>query len=102
VQIGGADEAIGEVLNAGSGSEVTIREVVRMVGEITGRDLGVETDEQRLRPQKSEVSRLLSDSTKAKKLAGWEPQVSLEEGLRRTVDWIREHIDLYRPKEYAV
>jgi dTDP-glucose 4,6-dehydratase len=102
VQIAGADEAIGEVLNAGSGSEVTIREVVRMVGEITGRDLGVETDEQRLRPHKSEVSRLLSDSTKAKRLAGWEPQVPLEEGLRRTVDWIRDHIDMYRPKEYAV
>jgi dTDP-glucose 4,6-dehydratase len=102
VQIGGADNAIGEVINAGSGSEVTIRDVVHMVGDITGRDLGVETDEQRLRPEKSEVSRLLSDSTKAKRLAGWEPQVPLEDGLRKTVDWIRDHIDLYRPKEYAV
>ncbi|MBI5290226.1 MAG: SDR family NAD(P)-dependent oxidoreductase [Chloroflexi bacterium] len=102
VEIGGADAAVGEVVNAGSGREVTIREIVQKVGEITGRDLGVETDEQRLRPSKSEVSRLLSDSSKAEHLAGWRATTSLDEGLRRTVEWIGEHIDLYRPKEYAV
>ena len=102
VQIGGADAAVGEVVNAGSGREVTIREVVRKVGEITGRDLGVETDEQRLRPSKSEVSRLLSDSSKAERLAGWRADTPLDEGLRWTVEWVREHIELYRPKEYAV
>lgn len=102
VEIGAADAAVGEVVNAGSGREVTVREVVQRVGEITGHDLGVETDEQRLRPQKSEVSRLLSDSSKAERLAGWRADTTLDDGLRRTVDWIREHIDLYRPKEYAV
>jgi dTDP-glucose 4,6-dehydratase len=102
VQIGGSEAALGEIVNAGSGREVTIRDVVRMIGEITGRDLGVETDAQRLRPEKSEVSRLLSDSSKAERLAGWRAETSLEDGLRRTVDWIREHIDLYRPQEYAV
>jgi dTDP-glucose 4,6-dehydratase len=102
VQIGGSEAALGEIVNAGSGREVTIRDVVRMIGEITGRDLGVETDAQRLRPEKSEVSRLLSDSSKAERLAGWRAETSLEDGLRRTADWIREHIDLYRPQEYAV
>lgn len=100
--IGASDAAVGEVLNAGSGVEVTVREVVRRVGEIVGRELAVEGDDRRMRPEKSEVSRLLSDSTKAAKLAGWRPRVSLDEGLRRTVDWIRAHMDLYRPQEYAV
>lgn len=102
VQIGGSDASAGEVVNAGSGREVTIREIVQKVGEITGRDLGVETDEQRLRPSKSEVTRLLSDSSKADRLAGWRAEITLEEGLRRTVEWVREHPELFRPREYAV
>jgi len=100
--VGGADEALGEVVNVGSGEEVSIREIVRLVGEIVGRELLVEGDEQRMRPAKSEVSRLHSDSTRAKTLAGWEPEVALRDGLRMTTDWIREHIDAYRPQEYAV
>ena len=100
--VGGADAALGEVVNVGSGSEVSIREIVRKVGEITGAELEVEGDEQRMRPAKSEVSRLLSDSSKAERLAGWRTQVTLDDGLHRTVDWIREHLDLYRPQEYAV
>ena len=100
--IGGSEAALGEVVNAGSGSEVSIREIVQKVGQIVGRELLVEGDEQRMRPAKSEVSRLHSDSSKAARLAGWKPEVSLDEGLRRTTEWIREHIDLYRPKEYAV
>lgn len=102
VAVGGADAAVGEVVNVGSGREVSIREVVAKVGEIVGRDLRVEGDEQRLRPAKSEVSRLLSDNSKAERLAGWRAEISLEEGLRRTTEWIGEHIELYRPKEYAV
>jgi dTDP-glucose 4,6-dehydratase len=102
VAVGASSDAIGEVVNVGSGSEVSIREIVRMVGEIVGHELKVEGDEQRLRPAKSEVSRLHSDSSKAQRLAGWRPEISLEEGLRRTTEWVRDHLDLFRPKEYAV
>lgn len=102
IAVGGSEDAIGEVVNVGSGTEVSIREVVRMVGAIVGRELRVEGDDQRLRPEKSEVSRLHSDSSKALRLAGWRPEVSLEEGLRLTTDWIGDHIELYRPAEYAV
>jgi dTDP-glucose 4,6-dehydratase len=102
VAIGGADATIGEVVNVGSGSEVSIREIVERTGAIVGRTLDVEGDERRIRPAASEVSRLHSDSSRALRLAGWRAEVSLDEGLRRTTDWIRQHIDLYRPKEYAV
>lgn len=101
VQLATSDAAAGEVVNLGSGSEARIGDVVRMVGEIVGRELRVEGDEQRMRPQKSEVSRLLSDSRKAERVAGWRPQVPLDEGLRRTTEWIRGHMDLFRPKEYV-
>jgi len=102
VAVAESDAALGEVVNIGSGKEVSIREIVRKAGEIVGRELTVEGDDQRMRPAKSEVSRLHSDSSKAEKLAGWRAEVSLNDGLRRTADWIREHQDLYRPKEYAV
>ena len=100
--VGRNDGAIGEVVNLGSGREVSIRQVVETVGEIVGRTLIPESDGQRMRPEKSEVSRLLSDSSKAYRVAGWRASTSLDDGLRKTVDWIREHIDLYRPQEYAV
>jgi dTDP-glucose 4,6-dehydratase len=100
--VAAADDAVGEVINVGSGSEVSIRDVVRAAGEVVGRELKVEGDNQRMRPAASEVSRLHSDSSKATKIAGWRAEISLEDGLRRTADWIREHMELYRPKEYAV
>ena len=101
-EVGGADEAVGETVNLGSGREVSIGDVVERVGEIIGRKLDVEGDAQRMRPAKSEVSRLLSDSAKAEQLAGWRAEVPLEEGLRRTVDWVRAHMELFRTQEYAV
>lgn len=102
VQIGGADAALGEVVNAGSGEEVSIREIVERVGRIVGRELVVEGDAQRSRPAASEVSRLHSDSSKALRLAGWRAETSLDDGLRATTEWIGAHLDLYRPQEYAV
>lgn len=100
--IGAADAALGEVINAGSGEEVSIRDVVERVGRIVGRELVPQGDEQRNRPVRSEVSRLHSDSSKAQRLADWRAETSLDDGLRRTTDWIRDHLDLYRPQEYAV
>ncbi|MBI2724268.1 MAG: SDR family NAD(P)-dependent oxidoreductase [Chloroflexi bacterium] len=100
--VGGAEQALGEVVNVGSGREVSIRDVVTKVGEIVGHELEVEGDDRRLRPATSEVSRLLSDSSKAQRLAGWSPAVSLDDGLRATTEWIRAHQELFRPREYAV
>jgi dTDP-glucose 4,6-dehydratase len=102
VAIAAADGAVGEVVNAGSGSEVSIRDVVRMASEIVGHELRVDGDEQRLRPAKSEVSRLHADSSKALRLAGWQAEVALEDGLRRTAAWIESHMERFRPREYAV
>ncbi len=100
--VAASDDAVGQVVNLGSGTEVSIGDIVAKVGRIVGRELDVAVDDQRVRPQKSEVSRLHADSSKALKLAGWRAEVTLDEGLRRTSEWIQAHLQEYRTEEYAV
>lgn len=97
----GADHIVGQEINLGTGVEVSIAEVTQIILKLTGKEnLPIRTDHERLRPEKSEVLRLLSDNSKAQALLGWSPQVSLEEGLVQTIDWIRQHQDLYRTGTY--
>jgi NAD dependent epimerase/dehydratase len=90
------DEAVGRATNVGSGREVSIGDLVGILCDITGRSIEVVTDEDRLRPAGSEVERLLCDHSVATRLSGWTPQVSLEEGLTRTAEWIGQHLDELR------
>ena len=62
----------------------------------------VEVDPERLRPEKSEVQRLLADNKLAHQHLGWKPQVELTDGLKKTIVWIRDHIDHYQPGRYQV
>ena len=91
-----------EVFNIGTGTEISIGEMVDRVGQILGKQLHVEHDPQRMRPPASEVERLIADASKARERCGWEPQVTFDEGLQRTVAWISEHLDVYRPSAYGV
>jgi NAD dependent epimerase/dehydratase len=88
------DRAIGDVVNIGSGHEISIGDLVNKLVAITASSATVVTDEQRLRPAGSEVERLLCDNTRAREWAGWSPEVSLDDGLQRTADWLREHLDV--------
>jgi NAD dependent epimerase/dehydratase len=97
-----ADGVEGEVINLGTGAEVSIREVAERVMRLLGRDLSVTLDEDRLRPQDSEVERLVAETTKAKKLLGWEPSVELDDGLQRTIDWLTRSLDAYKTSIYNV
>jgi NAD dependent epimerase/dehydratase len=92
----------GETFNLGTGTEVRIGELAEMILSIVGRPVRIQVEEVRLRPEKSEVQRLLADNSLARQRLGWQPQVSLQAGLERSVDWIRRHLDLYRPDEYQV
>ncbi|MBI5957621.1 MAG: NAD-dependent dehydratase, partial [Chloroflexi bacterium] len=80
---------------------ITIGELAELAIRLTGRDVPIVTDAERLRPETSEVKRLRSDNALAKALMGWEPQVSLEDGLRKTIAWIADHLDLFDPERYA-
>jgi nucleoside-diphosphate-sugar epimerase len=67
-----------------------------------GRELGVRLDERRVRPDASEVQRLVCDASPARERLGWEPRVSLRDGLARTASWIEHNLERYRPGVYAV
>jgi NAD dependent epimerase/dehydratase len=96
------DEAVGRTINIGSGHEISIGELARTIAALTGVTPEIESEEQRIRPGSSEVERLLADTTMARDLLGWAPKVSFEEGLARTIEWMRPNLDRYRPSNYAI
>jgi NAD dependent epimerase/dehydratase len=83
-----ADGVEGEVFNLGHGRDISIGDLVALVAEVTGRELPVESEDERVRPASSEVERLVADATRARERLGWEPRHSLADGIRATVDWI--------------
>jgi nucleoside-diphosphate-sugar epimerase len=97
-----SDRALGHVVNVGSGREISIGDLADLLISVSGADAKVVTDESRVRPGDSEVERLLCDNSRAREWCGWEPQVSLEEGLRRTSDWVRDHLDRLEAKTYQI
>jgi NAD dependent epimerase/dehydratase len=100
--VASSPRAIGEVINIGSGRTVSIADVIDEVSAIVGRPLEVQTDEARIRPEKSEVGLLLADTRKAAELLGWAPEVPLSEGLRRTVQWVEANRGRYKAQIYNV
>jgi NAD dependent epimerase/dehydratase len=97
-----ADAAVGQEVNLGTGSEVSIGDLVHRINAIIGRDLPIRKQEERVRPESSEVNRLLSNNSKARELAGWLPGVTLDEGLRLTAKWVEERLEMYDPSAYRI
>ncbi len=95
-----ADGVTGRSFNLGAGEAVRIGELSARIAQKVGRPVQVEEDAERFRPQKSEVRRLLSDNSLARARLGWSPKVSLDEGLDRTIAWIRENLNRYRVGVY--
>jgi len=102
LRVAKANGVEGETFNLGSGFEVSIKELAQMVIKIIGRPVRIEVDRERLRPERSEVQRLLADYHLAREHLSWSPKVGLLEGLERTIEWINDHLELYRPGEYQV
>jgi nucleoside-diphosphate-sugar epimerase len=97
-----ADGVEGEVINLGTGTEISVGHLAERIVEVVGRDVTIALDEDRLRPPDSEVERLVADTSKAQRLLGWEPAVDLDEGLRRTIDWLSGSLEAYKPSLYNV
>jgi NAD dependent epimerase/dehydratase len=99
-----AKKVVGEVINLGAGEEIAIGDLVTLIGRVMGLQIKVKTDKQRVRPQPSEVDRLLCDARKAHRLLKWQPAVPLEEGLQRSIAWLSDPANLigYKPDTYIL
>ena len=97
-----SEAAVGEVVNIGSNYEISIGDTARLIAEVMGAEIEIETDEERLRPEKSEVNRLWADNTKARRLLGWEPKYGgrdgFKRGLQETAAWFTNPENLKRYK----
>ena len=102
VRAGSVPGIEGRTINLGVGREASIGDLVDIVGRLLGAPLDVQVEEARLRPAGSEVERLLSDNTLAGELLGWAPSLTLDEGLERTITWIRDNLDRFREGVYVV
>lgn len=96
-------EAVGRVINIGTGCEISIGELATTILKMMGKEnLSVTCEDDRVRPEKSEVERLCADNRKAREILDWQPRVSLEEGLAQTIVWMQENNERYRPGVYTI
>jgi dTDP-glucose 4,6-dehydratase len=102
LKIATSEKAIGEVINIGTQKEISIGDLTKKIMSLVGKHIKIVAEEERVRTEKSEVYRLLCDNSKAKKLIGWEPSTSLDEGLEKTIQWISSRLDIYEPDKYAI
>ena len=97
-----AADAVGHPFNLGSGEETSIKELAELIAELIGAPVDIQSDPERIRPQDSEVERLVADNRLARKLLGWKPHTSLEDGLKKTIEWVKAHLEQYRPGVYTL
>lgn len=96
------DHIAGRLYNMGTGRGWTVEEIAQLALKVVGVEKEIVSRSERLRPQASEVGRLVCDSTRFTEEVGWTPQIDLEDGLRRTAAWVERNLHLYRPQEYRV
>ena len=104
IALAGCDSAIGETVNIGSNFEISVKDTLHIIKKLMNSDVEFITDEERLRPGKSEVFRLWCDNTLIQKLTDFKPQVNIEHGLQKTIDWILkpENLRTYKSEIYNV
>jgi len=104
IELAEEDESIGETVNIGSNFEISIADTLNLIKELMKSDVKFITDEQRIRPEKSEVFRLWCDNTKIEKLTGFKPKTDIRRGLQKTINWIIEpdHLKTYKSEIYNV
>ncbi len=102
IRVAEEKKSVGEVINIGSGFEISIGDLAEKILRLSQSKAKIEIDEKRVRPKDSEVERLWADSTKAKKMLSWQPRVKLDDGLKRTIKWVSDHIDEYKVGMYTI
>ncbi len=95
-------DTMGKTINLGVGTGISIGDLAELVCKLTGKEKEIVSEEKRIRPENSEVNKLISDNSKASQLLQWKPKVSLEEGLLQTIEFIRFHPESYKPSLYQI
>ena len=102
LKVAAAPGVEGQTINLGTGTDVRIGDLAEQIISMLDHPVEIVIENQRLRPEKSEVQRLISDNRLALETLGWSPQVGIEEGLRCTFEWIRENLSRYTTDRYVV
>ena len=104
IELAECDKAIGEVVNIGSNYEISIGDTLELIKKLMKSDVKFIKDDQRIRPEKSEVFRLWCDNTKISKLTGFKPEFNIEQGLIKTIEWFKnpENLKKYKPDIYNI
>jgi NAD dependent epimerase/dehydratase len=98
IKLAECDQAVGETINIGSNFEITVGDTLNLIKELMKSDVKFVTDQQRMRPEKSEVFRLWCDNTKINKLTGFKPEYNIREGLSKTIEWFTQPTNLAKYK----
>lgn len=102
------EKSFGEVINLGTGTEISIEDLAKSIGEVVGQEFEFEIEQERIRPEKSEVERLCADNKKALELLSWKPEHAgldgLKKGLAETVEWFKANANdsFYNPDKYTI
>jgi NAD dependent epimerase/dehydratase len=104
IELAKCDLAIGETVNIGSNYEISIKNTLELIKKLMNSDIEFISENQRIRPEKSEVQRLWCDNSKIKKLTGFKPIINIEDGLKKTIDWFvnKENLKKYKVDIYNV
>jgi NAD dependent epimerase/dehydratase len=102
IRMASCPEAVGQVVNIGSGQEISIGDLAQTILQLLGIEKPITSDDQRIRPIHSEVERLCADNSKARDLLDWRPHYTLQEGLSQTIAWVKENLARYRADAYTI
>lgn len=101
-EIYNSENLYGEITNIGMKHEISIGDLVNLIADIIGEQIEIDTDFQRVRPEKSEVERLFCNNDKIMKNTNWQPDYNLKTGLQETINWMKENFNIYKPELYNV
>lgn len=102
LEIAKSDKLFGEITNIGMNEEISVGDLVELIAEIMNVEINILSDDQRIRPDKSEVERLYCDNSKIIKTTNWKPKYNLRTGLEETINWMKSNLDYYKPEIYNV
>ncbi len=101
-EIAKSDKTIGEEINIATNNEISIGQLANEIISQINPNAKIICDEKRLRPEKSEVNRLLGDNTKIKSLTNWKSEYTFEQGIKETINWMKQNLDKYKVDIYNI